>query len=256
MRATAAIAEGDVAILQFLAAAELIESDLWQQYDELGGVKGGNPAYQAALQNIDEDMSQYISDNTRDELSHVAFINKFLKLKGAEPVDLDRFRTLPGSQATGANRSAQRLTSLIHLQVYTSWYTRYRSEENPDFGVQFPQAVSINNQPAIPLNDGDTPPDMDQPVPPVTITQRRMQAIANTAAFHFAYIEQGGASLYTAMLEKVTNLDALRIVSVMSNTFWRPVTSNTIFVAQNTPAKRRDLDEQAVQTFYLTNAWQ
>ena len=57
-------------------------------------------------------------------------------------------------------------------------------------------------------------------------------------------------------LNNVSLLDALRIVSVMSNTFWRPVTSNTIFVAQNTPSKRRDLDEQAVQTFYLTNAWQ
>jgi general secretion pathway protein D len=57
-------------------------------------------------------------------------------------------------------------------------------------------------------------------------------------------------------LNNVSLLDALRIVGVMSNTFWRPVTSNTIFVAQNTPSKRRDLDEQAVQTFYLTNAWQ
>ncbi len=57
-------------------------------------------------------------------------------------------------------------------------------------------------------------------------------------------------------LNNVSLLDALRIVSVMSNTFWRPVTGNTIFVAQNTPSKRRDLDEQAVQTFYLTNAWQ
>jgi general secretion pathway protein D len=57
-------------------------------------------------------------------------------------------------------------------------------------------------------------------------------------------------------LSNVSLLDALRIVSVMSNTFWRPVTSNTIFVAQNTPSKRRDLDEQAVETFYLTNAWQ
>ncbi len=57
-------------------------------------------------------------------------------------------------------------------------------------------------------------------------------------------------------LNNVSLLDALRIVSVMSNTFWRPVTDNTIFVAQNTPSKRRDLDEQAVQTFYLTNAWQ
>ena len=57
-------------------------------------------------------------------------------------------------------------------------------------------------------------------------------------------------------LNNVSLLDALRIVSVMSNTFWRPVTGNTIFVAQNTPNKRRELDASAVQTFYLTNAWQ
>ena len=57
-------------------------------------------------------------------------------------------------------------------------------------------------------------------------------------------------------LNNVSLLDALRIIGVMSNTFWRPVTSNTIFVAEDTTNKRRDLNEEAVQTFYLTNAWQ
>jgi general secretion pathway protein D len=51
-------------------------------------------------------------------------------------------------------------------------------------------------------------------------------------------------------------LDALRIVGTLSGTFWRPVTENTIFVAQNSRAKRGELDEQAIQTFYLSNAWQ
>jgi general secretion pathway protein D len=51
-------------------------------------------------------------------------------------------------------------------------------------------------------------------------------------------------------------LDALRIVGALSSTFWKPVTQNTIFVAENTRAKHTELDEQAVQTFYLTNAWQ
>ncbi len=51
-------------------------------------------------------------------------------------------------------------------------------------------------------------------------------------------------------------MDALRIVGTLSKTFWRPVTTNTIFVAANTRAKRTELEEQAVQTFYLTNAWQ
>jgi general secretion pathway protein D len=50
--------------------------------------------------------------------------------------------------------------------------------------------------------------------------------------------------------------DALRIVGTISGTFYKAVTPNTIFVAQNTRTKRTDLDEQAVQTFYLTNASQ
>jgi hypothetical protein len=195
-----------------LAAVELIEADLWQQYNELGGVNGGNSAYIAALQNLDGDMPQYIADNTDDELSHAAFLNAYLVSKGAGAVNLDRFRTLPGSQATGA-KTTGRLTNLLNLNVDTTWYTRYRSNQNPDFNATFQQAVNIQNQPAVPLNDADTPPDMAQPVPPTTTQQTRMQAIANTAGFHFAYIEQGGASLYTSMIEKVTSLQALRIVA-------------------------------------------
>ena len=209
--ATSALNQGDVAILRFLAAAELIESDLWQQYNELGGVNGGNPAYMLALQNLDGDMPQYIADNTDDELSHAAFLNAYLESRGAEKVDLDKFRILPSSQATGA-RQIRRLTNLQRLNVDTSWYTRYRSKTSPDFGATFDQAVNIVNQPAIPLNDTDTPHTMQQPVPPTTAQQRRMQAIANTAGFHFAYIEQGGASLYTSLSLKVTDLEVLRIV--------------------------------------------
>jgi hypothetical protein len=209
--ATNALNQGDVAILRFLAAVELIESDLWQQYNELGGVNGGNPAYMLALQNLDGDMPQYIADNTDDELSHAAFLNAYLESRGAEKVDLDKFRILPSSQATGA-RQVRRLTNLQRLNVDTSWYTRYRSKMSPDFGATFGQAVNIVNQPAIPLNETDTPHTMQQPVPPTTAQQRRMQAIANTAGFHFAYIEQGGASLYTSLSLKVTDVEVLRIV--------------------------------------------
>jgi hypothetical protein len=74
---SSSLTNGDVAILRFLAAAELIESDLWQQYNELGGVNGGNPAYMAALSNLDSDMPRYISDNTDDEISHAAFLNAY-----------------------------------------------------------------------------------------------------------------------------------------------------------------------------------
>ena len=205
------LSRGDAAILRFLAAAELLETDLWQQYAELGGTNGGNPAYIAALENLDGDMPQYISDNTDDERSHADFLNAYLRSKGEEPVNLDEFRTLPSSKATGA-RQVGRLTNLQKLNVDTSWYTRYRSTQNPDFGATFPQAVNIKNEPAIPLNDSDTPPNMSAPVPPATAKQMRMQAIANTAGFHFAMIEQGGSSLYTTMSLKVSSLEVLRIV--------------------------------------------
>jgi hypothetical protein len=202
---------GDTAILQLLAALEIIEADLWSQYRELGGVDGGNPAYRAALANIDGDMPQYISDNTDDELSHARFLNAYLVARGAAPVNLGAFHTLPGSRATGSS-GKRRLTNLLHLNVDTSWYTRYRSHRNPDFGATFPQAVTIKGEPTVPLDDTDTPPGTAQPVPPDTDAARRMQAIANAAAFHFATVEQGGASLYTYLSLKVTSPEVLRIL--------------------------------------------
>src|ERR1700676_239473 len=205
------LSKGDAALLRFAALAELIEVDLWQQYNELGGVHGGNPAYIAALSNLDGDMAQYISDNTDDELSHAAFLNAYLMSKGEAPVDLDPFRTLPSSQATGAKNKG-RLTNLLNLNVDLSWYTRYRSARNPDFGAKLKGPFTIENQPAIPLNDNDTPPNQPQPVPPANAQESRMQAIANTAGFHFAFIEQGGASLYPTLLFKATDPEVLRIL--------------------------------------------
>jgi hypothetical protein len=193
---------GDAAILRFLAAAELIEADLWQQYAELGGVtQGTQNAYQLALQNLDSDGSQYISSNTLDEQSHAMFINAYLVSKGAEPVNLDQFRTLPSSQATGAQQIG-RLTNLTQLSIDTSWYTRYRSASNPDFGATFPQALpqlSAGKFTAIPMTNADFN-DADH-----------IQAIANTAAFHFGFIEQGGSSLYATLSQKVTEPEVLRI---------------------------------------------
>jgi len=205
------VTAGDIAILRFLAAAELIETDLWTQYNELGGVNGGNSAYQSALENLDEDMPQYISDNTDDEISHARFLNAYLRSQGARPVNLDAFRTLPSSKAKGASQIG-RLTNLRELDVDTSWYTRYRSTRNPDLGATFRQAVTIRKQPAIPLTDADTPPGLDAPVPPVGPQENRMQAIANTAGFHFAFIEQGGASLYSTLALKASSPEVLRIV--------------------------------------------
>ena len=225
---------GDIAILRFLAAAEILETDLWEQYDELGGSHGANPAYVSALANIDGDMSAYISGNTRDEVSHAAFLNAYLVSKGAQPVNLGPFRTLKGSRATGADQKRRWLTNLKELDVDTSWYLRYRSTRNPDLGTAFEQAVRIKNQPAIPLDDHDTPPHMKAPVPPKTTKQSRMQAIANSAAFHFAMIEQGGSSLYTTLALQVTNLEVLRIVVSIGGTevdhfgVWQDTAANAV----------------------------
>jgi hypothetical protein len=193
---------GDVAILRLLAAAELIEADLWQQYAELGGVATGTPnAYQLALQNLDGDAGQYITSNTLDELSHAKFLNAYLSALGEEPVDFDRFRVLPSSKATGAAQIG-RLTNLMQLSVDTSWYVRYRSATNPDFGASYPQAIPqlfAGKFPAIPRSDADF------------ASQPHIQAIANTAAFHFGFIEQAGSSLYATLSQKVSSAQVLEI---------------------------------------------
>jgi Ferritin-like domain len=207
---SSSLTRGDVAILRFLAAIEILETDLWRQYNELGGIQdsevpggSGSAAYIKALQVLDGDMSQYIHDNTEDEISHFTFINAYLASKGADPVNLDRFRTLPSSRATGA-RQIGRLTNLMQLTVDTSWWTRYRSRtKNIDLGDTSAQAIpglSKGKFPAIPRNDGDLSPN------------DHIQAIANTAGFHFGFIEQGGTSLYPTLAQGVTNPEVLRIL--------------------------------------------
>ncbi len=193
---------GDAAILRFLAAAELIETDLWQQYNELAL---GNEAFQEALAVLDEDMPTYVNQNTRDEFTHQNFLNAYLAAKGASQVNLNPFRRLPSSQATGSNKSTRRLTNLMNLTVDTSWYTRYRSEGNPDFGDTFPQIVNLVNLPAIP--NGDLPSGSDE-----------IQLIANTAGFHFATIEQGGSSLYDSFLPKATSTEVIKIIASIGGT--------------------------------------
>jgi hypothetical protein len=203
---------GDAAILRFLAAAELIESDLWIQYEELGGIGNDQPIevnptpnpplnpYQVALSNLDGDGPQYITSNTLDEVSHAAFLNAYLQSRGAEPVDFSEFVTLKGSTALGFG-GKKRLTNLMHLNVDTSWYVRYRSTTNPDSGATFPQAITLDNVSAIPVSDAD----LNNPNP------NHMQAVANVAAFHFGMIEQGGTSLYATLSQKVTDPEVLRI---------------------------------------------
>jgi hypothetical protein len=205
-----ALPAGDAAILKFLAAAELLEADLWKQYNELGGVQdgevaggSGNRAYTRALAVIDKDMHQYIHDNADDEQSHANFINSYLQARGEQPINLDPFRTLPGSKASGAAQIG-RLTNLMELTVDTSYWTRYRDDsQNPDLGDSLPQAVpglAAGKFPAIPRSDDDLRP------------RKHLQAIANTAAFHFGMIEQGGTSLYASLAQRVSDPEVLRIL--------------------------------------------
>jgi hypothetical protein len=210
--ASGGLTPGDAALLRFAAAAEILESDFWVQYNELGGVPDsevpggtGNPTYTAKLVNLDSDMPQYIHDNTDDEITHFTFLNAYLSSKGASTVNLEPFRNLPGSSATGSS-GIPRLTNLTQLTLDTSWWTRYRSDaHNPDLepSFTFPQAVPdlfAGQFTAIPRSNADLTPDA------------HIQAIANTAAFHFATIEQGGTSLYPAMAQRATHVEVLRIL--------------------------------------------
>ena len=209
--------QGDIAILRFLAAAELIESDLWIQYAELGGIGDLPPIevdpteqlnpYQIALSNLDGDGPQYISSNTLDEVSHAAFLNAFLESNGAEPVNFTQFETLPGSTAKGSSGKL-RLTNLMNLNVDTSWYVRYRSATNPDLGATFPQAISLRGVTAIPRTDAD----FEGKPNPNFKGNDHIQAIANVAGFHFGYIEQGGSSLYGTLIQKATSQEVVRIM--------------------------------------------
>jgi hypothetical protein len=210
------LTQGDAAILRFLAAAELLESDLWTQYSELGGI-GNNPPieidpnqtlnnYQIALSNLDPDGPQYIASNTLDEESHAAFLNAYLAFRGAEPVNLDEFRTLKGSSAAGSS-GKKRLTNLMHLNVDTSWYVKYRSTGNPDLGATFPQALVLEDVTAIPRDNSDFNGVSNPNFP----GNNHIQAIANAAAFHFGFIEQGGSSLYAALSQKVSSREVLKI---------------------------------------------
>jgi len=206
------ISRGDAALLRFAAAVEILETDFWVQYNELAGIQDkeepdgtGNPLFAEALSQLDEDMAQYVHDNTDDEFTHQNFLNAYLKSKGEAPADLERFRSLEGSTATGSS-GKMRLTNLMQLTLDTSWWTRYRSDSNnPDLepNFVFPQAIPTlfeGEHTAIPRTDDDT------------ADPNFLQAIANTAGFHMPTIEQGGNSLYPAMAQRATSVEVLRIL--------------------------------------------
>ena len=93
-QASTGLTDGDAAILRFLAALEILETDFWQQYTEFANLDG---PYSDALEMIDEDMPSYVTQNTNDEFSHQDFLNAFLVKMRKRPVNLERFRTLPSS---------------------------------------------------------------------------------------------------------------------------------------------------------------
>ena len=229
-RQKGSLSEGDAAILRFVAAAEILESDLWEQYWEListaaavtsgfaspnpaTGTKptptGGNAQYTAALEILDGDMPQYINDNTDDEFSHANFLVAYLKSRGANTAELDlllgtHFRKLPGSIATGSTKKG-RLTNLTQLTIDTSFFGRYRSDSlNPDLGdTSFDQPVpslNVGKHTAIPRTDADAN------------NADLINAIAFTAGFHFCFIEQGGTSLYPQLAQRAEDPEVLRIL--------------------------------------------
>ena len=211
---SSALTAGDAAILQFLAAGEILEADFWTQYNELGGIQdsevpggSGNRHYTEKLREIDPNFPQYIHDNTDDEISHANFINAYLVSRGAEAVSLEQFRTLEGSKATGSSGNL-RLTNLMQLTIDSSWWTRYRSStNNPDVNpTAFEQAVpDLHNGQftAIPRTDEDLFP------------REHLQAIANTAAFQMPTVEQGGGSLRMALAQRATDVEVLRLLISM-----------------------------------------
>ena len=243
------LSKGDAAILRFVAAAEIIETDIWLQYNELAGIQdgevtrlasklipgypsqvtGGNPDYTEDVKQFDEDMDQYISDNTEDELSHEVFLNAYLASKGATTVNLDAFRTLPSSQADGANKTFGRLTNLTQLTVHTDFWTRYRSRtKNPDFGDTFRNAIptlAVGQHTAIPRTNADV------------ANSAFLQVVADTAGFHFAWIEQGGTSLYPSLAQRASNVEVLRILLSIGGTeichfqTWQDKAGNVVPVA-------------------------
>src|SRR5437867_10438089 len=154
---------------------------------------------------MDDEMDHYIHDNTDDEITHWHFLNAYLVSKGAEPADLEAFRTLPGSTATGSS-GILRLTNLTQLTIDTSWWTRYRDDRhNPDLDPNFvfKQAVptlGVNQHTAIPRTNADTS------------DPNFLQAIANTAGFHFPTIVQVCSNLYPSLAQRATDVEVLRIL--------------------------------------------
>lgn len=190
----------DLAILRFLTVVEQIERDIWQQYNELGGVTDGmQNGYQLALQFLDQDSSRQISNEYIDEVSHARFLSEVLKSEGAEPVDLEEFRTLRGSAAPGA-LDIGRLTNLMQLNVDTSWLARYCRADKRESRLPGFQTMRVLGSQSIPRGEAD----LCEP--------EHAQEIANVAAFHFGHLACRVLSLYANLCKMERRVKVLRII--------------------------------------------
>ncbi len=156
---------------------------------------------------------------------------------------------LRASEEDPGNEAAQQQIALIRSRIQA---------QAPRQETSLPEMATTEEE-----LDSMGPPPVLKPVTnePLTLHMTEdskvvYQAVGKAAGINVLFDPDYSSKRIQVDLSNVTLLEALRIVATMSNTFWRPVTSNTIFVAQNTRAKRTELEEQAVQTFYLTNAWQ
>ena len=178
---------GDVAILRFLNLAEFVGADLYSQISDLANTAG---PFRAALQAIDPFLPFYIFQSARDEISHALWLNAFLSSRGLPTVDVNPFRTLPSSRATGAAQVG-RLTNLTMLNVDTSYYNRLRQNFNPDLGPEAPQIATIVGQPAIPVDDSRS--------------ALEVQVAAYTATFYIGFQSAGEVGNYGSFQPKVTS---------------------------------------------------
>lgn len=189
------LTKGEISILKFLTSIELIESDLWQQYDELGGMTTRSQNnYQLAFQFLHRHGSKSITANAINEIEHLTFLTMCLESEGVEPLDLDEFRILRGSRAPGS-QNIDRLTNLRQLNIDTNWHLRRRTDDQPGT----PQDSYIARGPAIPYADSE----LDD--------TSHVQTLANTAALHFRYIEEAVSNLYTSLSQRVKRAKVLQI---------------------------------------------
>lgn len=194
-----ALSTRDIAVLKFLSAVESIESDVWRQYEELAGVKhGAQDPYRLALQSLDDSASHYVTSCTRDEISHSMYLNSYLESEGIDPIDLDRFRILQGSRASGSLRVG-RLTNLMHLNLDITYTKQHTGESDSAEACSSSKTMRVLNLGSIPAADGDLEDESE------------VRALARTAALHFGFFEGLVTNLYEHFTHSIRRVKVLEI---------------------------------------------